>query len=180
MSALFQCVSLDILQLSTSTEEGWKHILVVLDELSKFIFLIGLRNKTMAHVAEQAWNEAFSIIGPPSAILTDNEKAFTESAIQTFCQQFNVEKILTIPRMPTMNPNNERSHAVIIQAIRTLLDGHAVLRKNHIRTIMYAMNTFPPTQTLYSAYQLVFGQLPNDPYLVQLHDSILPPPGNNK
>lgn len=76
-----------------NTQKRYKHILVVIDAFSKFVWLYPTRSTDTAEVINRLTNQA-SIFGNPRRIISDRGTAFTSNDFQEYCNdRYLVEKV---------------------------------------------------------------------------------------
>jgi len=91
-----------------------------MDYYSSFIILENLRNKNASTILRILWN-IFTIFGPPQELLTDQGTEFLNTLVERFTQESGVQHVITYSYHAQANGKNERSHQVIVNALRILL-----------------------------------------------------------
>ena len=103
----FDKVSIDTVGKLPTTSDGNKHILTMQDNLSA---------TNVAHAIAQY---LFSQYGAPRAILTDRGGSFINNLLRKLSKIFGVKQITTSGYRPQSNGSLERSHAVLMDYIKT-------------------------------------------------------------
>lgn len=177
-SSLFQCFSLDLIDMGTISE-SYRYILVIMDYYSGFIVLVNLRNKKAANVVKALYR-VFSTFGPPATLLSDRGKEFLNGLMQDMTKRMGVAHSMTYSYYPQGNAKNERSHQVIESALRAVKSVQANPSSWHLYTdtVMYMYNTRENPETGISPYEVVFGLKPRPlhnttPFLEYNHEDMV-------
>jgi len=153
---------------NTSNPENYQHILVIMEELSKFVLLEPIRNESIQEIRRVLHDQVISLWGPPTYLLTDEHKSFTGDELQRLRQGLGIQHLQTIPRQPTGNASNERAHGIIINSLRTMLEAAKDQWPQALKSIQYAMNTFRSKDLPFSPYQIIYGKQPQNDYITQI------------
>ena len=90
---------MDIHDVGASSEAGNKHLFVIVDRASKFLFAYPLPNNTAENVAKKLL-ELLLTFGIPLSLRSDPGTKFTAEVVQHLCKWLNV----TIDYGPTDHP----------------------------------------------------------------------------
>ena len=115
----FDKVSLDTVGKLPTTPDGNKHILTMQDNLSTYCIAVPIPDisaTTNAHAIEK---HLFSQHGAPRAILTNRGGSFINDLLRKLPKIFGVKQVTTSGYRPQSNGSLERSHAVLMDYIRT-------------------------------------------------------------
>ena len=80
---------MDIHDMGARYEAGNKHLLFIMDRVSKFLFAYPLSNKTAENVAKKLL-ELLSTFGIPLSLRSDPGTEFTAEVVQHLCKRLNV------------------------------------------------------------------------------------------
>ena len=95
----WEVLEMDIQDMGAKSEAGNKHLLVIVDRPSKFLFTYPLPIKTAENVAKKLL-ELLLTFGIPLSLRSDPDTEFTAEVVQHLCKWLNV----TIDYGPTDHP----------------------------------------------------------------------------
>ena len=168
-SDLFETISLDVLELSIPSE-GYRHLLVCVDEFTGFMILVPLVTQSAAEVVSKLMERVVGTFGAPDAFLSDNGSAFTADLAKRVFESIGTQQTLTFSHWARGNAQNERSHQSIMSAIRITCEAWKGDWIRVLPNIALSYNTSAKEGTSITPYDLVFGRLPRP-----LQSVILPP-----
>ena len=96
-------VHLDFLGPLPETTQGNAHILVMVDQFSKWLECTPLPTQTAEQTATAAVNEFFSRFGFPFKIFTDQGRNFESRLFKSICDVLQIHKTRTTPYRPSSN-----------------------------------------------------------------------------
>lgn len=102
-----------------STSKNYKHILVIVDDFSKFVWLYATKSTTAKEVVECLTKQQ-KIFGNPSRIISDRGTAFTAEEFENYCSEENIKHILITTGVPRSNGQVERINRILIPVITKL------------------------------------------------------------
>ncbi len=108
---------MDILELSIPSE-GYRHILVCLDDFTGFMILVPVVTQSAGEVVSKLVERVVGVFGAPDEILSDNGGAFTAELTRRVFDTIETQQTLTFSHWARGNAQNERSHQSIMNAIR--------------------------------------------------------------
>ena len=100
----WEVLEMDIHDMGARSEAGSKHLLVIVDRASKFLFVNPLLNKIAENVAEKLLEQLLTF-GIPLSLRSDPSTEFTAEVVQHLCKWLNV----TIDSSPTDHPRAQRA-----------------------------------------------------------------------
>ena len=118
----FDKVSLDTVGPLPTTPDGNRHILTMQDNLSKYCIAVPIPDITATTIAHALAKDLISQYGAPKAILTDRGSAFISKLLRKLSKIFGIKQITTSGYRPQSNGSLERSHAVLVDYIRSYAD----------------------------------------------------------
>ena len=93
-------VHMDLTGPLRKTKEGHSYILVIKDFLTKYVWLVPLRDKTMEEVAIAFVNDFICQAGIPSMVVSDRGNEFVNKVMKHVARILNIMKISTTPYNP--------------------------------------------------------------------------------
>ncbi|KAG5871810.1 hypothetical protein JTB14_013585 [Gonioctena quinquepunctata] len=114
---LFQLVCCDLIGPLPRSNHGFKFILVIVDNFSKFSLVIPLRNSTAKLVCTAVEDHLFLMFGPPKFLLSDNGSQFRSKEFKNLLANYAVKEIFTANCHAQANPT-ERVNKTLETMIR--------------------------------------------------------------
>ena len=147
----------------------YKHVLVVVDSLTKMIFTYPLTT-TRALPVIDALTQLFSTFGPPQLLKADRGSEFISEDFVSFVKLWGVKPAYSMAANPQGNGQAEAAVKIITQRLTTMLRQRSIEGgkesypfKQWIRYlpyVTYAYNSTPNRLTGLSPFELVFGRSP--------------------
>lgn len=155
---IFQHLFIDFLGPYPRSTQGHSYLLIVLDQLSKFVLCKTMTKATGSNVIKFL-DEIFNLFGAPESILTDNGSQFVGKQFQDLLNSYGVKHLRTGSYAPQSN-SSERVNRSIISSIRAYLSDNENHSKwdLHLPSIMGALRSSLHSSTGTTPYQAVFGQ----------------------
>ncbi|KAL4096411.1 hypothetical protein QTP88_021373 [Uroleucon formosanum] len=154
----FQVIHVDHLgPFETSTKSN-KYLLVVADNLTKYIHLYPCRSTDTAGVI-RSLTKFCNERGMPERIISDRGSCFTANAFQTFCQTRGIKHTLNSTRHPQANGQVERAN----RTITPILSMSAVNQQSwdaRIGEIERFLNSAPNKTTTKTPFEALHGYQP--------------------
>ncbi|KAK8787039.1 hypothetical protein V5799_023187 [Amblyomma americanum] len=105
------------------SKKGNKYILVVIDNLAKYVKLFLPRDTSAKSVIKSCEDFTLSC-GLPERIITDRGTCFTSKAFEEFCKTRDIQQVLNSTRHPRANGQVERVNRTFVPTIVTTMDGN--------------------------------------------------------
>lgn len=153
----FQRFYIDLLGPYPRSKSGNTTILIVLDQLTKFVWLKALRKATAGAIVRYVEAEVFHVFGVPESMLSDNGVQFVSKEFRSLLSQYGVIHITTATHAPQANAS-ERVNRSILAAIRSYVEKDQTTWDVHLSAISGALRNAVHSSTGYSPYFMVFGQ----------------------
>ena len=166
-STVFQKCSVDIVGPFNLSGTGYRYILTVQDDLSKFLIAVPLEDQTAEQVARAFVDHVILIYGIPQIILSDCGSQFLSDTFKSVCKLLGIKRTHSTSFRPQTNGSNERSHKSLIEYIRSYVDTDLSNWDQWVKYATFVHNTTPHSATNYMPFQLLFGRLPNLPGVLQ-------------
>lgn len=164
----FSMWSMDLTTIK-KTNEGYIHILVIVDYLTKWVEAFPLKCKEAKEVLKCFENEICYRYGFPKVLITDNGTEFCNKQLDEFCKQNNITHRVTSPYHPQSNGLVEVTNKAVKQGLRKLMvikkELASKLKDNENWTedlgkVLFSLRTRKRKATKFSAFELVFGRNP--------------------
>lgn len=152
----FQHLFIDFLGPYPRTKKGYTKMFIVLDQLTKFVFLEPIRSSQNITIISFLRDRIFSLFGVPETILCDNGVEFMSKSFKEFLSSYGV-KLLPTPKYSPQANSAERVNRSIIEAIRCYIQEHDKWDDN-ISEICSALRTAVHQTIQISPYEALFGQ----------------------
>lgn len=102
-----------------TTKKNYKHLLVVVDGFTKFVWIYPVKSTTSEETITKLEAQA-SIFGNPKRIISDRGTAFTANAFKQYCDENNIEHLTITTGVPRGNGQVERIIRTIIPVLTKL------------------------------------------------------------
>lgn len=152
----FQRLYVDLLGPYPRSKAKNTTILIILDHLTKFVWLKPLRVATANAIVRFIESDVFHFAGAPETILTDNGVQFISKDFRTLLTRYGVHHILTASHSPQANAS-ERVNRSILAAIRSYIDKDQTTWDVHVSAIASALRNATHATTGHTPYFAVFG-----------------------
>ena len=160
---------------------GYRHVLIIVDAYTKYIFTTPLRSGHPRLVVE-ALTQVFTRFGQPALFVADRGGEFYNKEVVAFLKMWGVQWHFTAAYNPQANGQAESSVKIIANKLRlTLLEAKApnpitgetkpISWVNILPYVTMAYNRCPKEEIGFSPYELVFGRVP--PLPVQVPEEVL-------
>lgn len=148
-----------------STKKSYRHIFVVIDAFSKFVWMYSTRSTDSDEVIKRLQKQA-EIFGNPRRIISDRGTAFTSNAFRDYCKDENIEHVLITTGVPRSNGQVERVNRTVIPLLTKLSAPKPEEWYKHLETVQKFVNATPSRSTNKTPFNLLFGtqmRLKEDP-----------------
>jgi transposase InsO family protein len=103
------------------TEKGNEHILMMVDQFTKWVECIPLPSQSAEETARAAVNQFFSRFGCPFQVFTDQWRNFESTLFRAMCDLLHIHKSRTTPYRPSANGEIERCNRTLMAAVRCFI-----------------------------------------------------------
>ena len=139
-------------------------IMVVQDSTSRMIHLIPFRMTYGAvETADLYFKEVFRLHGLPDRIVSDRDTRFTSSFWQQLWKRCGTKLAMSTSYHPQSNAANERTHKVIEELLRSLVQYPPSDWQQQLPIVEFAINNAVMKDLGYSPMELSTGETPLDP-----------------
>lgn len=154
----FKMISMDYMGPVTTSSRGHKHIVVVIDNFSKFVIMKPLRLANAATTIDFLKSEVFYKYGVPAVLISDNGPQLRSTTFAQFLSQYNVRHWRT-PAYHAQANATEAANKTIMAAVRAYTRDDRSQRgwDLHLPALACALNSAVHTATKYSPYKILYG-----------------------
>ncbi|XP_066969202.1 uncharacterized protein [Macrobrachium rosenbergii] len=131
---------MDILSNFCESNYGHRHLLVVVDELTRFVEIFLLKHKTAEEVAIAYFNGYICRYGAPEVLITDNGYEFVNRTMQCLADVMGIKKVSIIPYRPQANGLCERANRKVIEALRMAVGGDDPNWDRYLPQVQHSIN----------------------------------------
>jgi transposase InsO family protein len=116
-----ELVHLDFIGPLSRTERGNEHILMMVDQFTKWVECIPLPSQSAEETPRDAVNQFFSRFGCPFQVFIDQGRNFESSLFREMCDLLHIYKSRTTPYRPSVNGQVERCNRTLAAAVRCFI-----------------------------------------------------------
>ncbi|XP_025420854.1 uncharacterized protein K02A2.6-like [Sipha flava] len=117
----FETVNLDHVGPFVKSTKGNRYILVLIDNLTKFVKLYPVRSCGTEGMTNSL-RQFILTYGSPKRVISDRGTAFTSRAFGNFCSQHGIKPILNSVRHPQSNGQVERVNSTLIPVLQANME----------------------------------------------------------
>lgn len=161
----FDFIQIDTIEPTRRSINNFQYAVTLVDELSKFLVLIPVTDKSAKTVARAIFEKFILVYGSMKAITSDLGTEYVNEVIQELTQLLNIEhKKSTAYHHETVG-TVERSHRILNEYIRSYLNGNLEEWDVYANYFCFCYNTTPNASTdyKYSPFELIHGWKANLP-----------------
>lgn len=163
----FEKIFLDIVGPIEEDYSGYKYILTIQCELSKFIEAYPLKNKESETVARNFVNNFILRYSIPKIIATDRGSEFMSSVMTDVCKLLEIDKLNSTSYHHQSIGALENTHKNLGAFLRIQCDGHPETWSHWLPFWCYTYNNTVHSATKYTPFELVFGRTSNLPKITE-------------
>lgn len=160
-NAAFDMIQIDTVGPIGTTSNGNKYILSIQCELTKYIILTPMLDKSAVSVARVLYNDVILKYGPPKSIKTDQGTEFLNQVVKSLCELLNIDHKISTPYHHQTLGIIERNHRELNIFLRNYLDLEKNDWDNWLQVYAFAYNTTPSYYHSYTPFELLFGRKTN-------------------
>ena len=153
----FDIVSMDQVSIDNRAT-GTQKVLTVVDNSTKYTFLIHVNNERASTTAIKLMEEIFLQFSFPNSIHSDNGSAFVNSVMKQLTEVYGMNHTKSLLYTPQGNTICERMNQtlLVLAMLGTLEEEKKRNWKNHLSSVQYAYNTTVHASTGYAPFYLFF------------------------
>lgn len=151
-------IHIDLIVELPETANGYKHILVVKDSLTKWVVMVPLRTKTAVEVAKAMVDEVYCKFGAAKKIYSDRGTEFHNQISKAINHTLLQYQQFTTAYHPQANGQVENQNRTIKDALATYVNKHHNDWDRFLPLIAHAYNTTVNEATGYSPFRALYGR----------------------
>lgn len=175
-SEVFQMLHMDFWGPVHTSAQGNRYVLVLTDNLSKYVIAKAMPYNTAQMAAEFLLNEFILIHGAPERLITDNGVHFNNRLINCITEMMNVKHAFSAIYHPATNGQPERFNATFCAQLAKYYDQNNDDWDSYLQPVIYAYNSGIHATTGYTPYELAFGRKQKSPFDPTVKDFTLTQP----
>lgn len=165
------CKPFDVVQVDTigpmiKSNNGYQYALTLIDELSKWLVIIPIENKSANVVAKAIFEKFILIFGPMKTIKTDMGSELKNSVISELCQLLKLNHNISTAYHHETVGAIERSHRVLNEYLRKFLNGRMDEWDSYASYFQFLYNTtkHDGLANKFSPFEIIFLRKNNMPH----------------
>lgn len=154
----FEILQIDTIGPLTKSNSGNQYAITIIDEMSKFLVIIPIANKSAKEIAKAIFEKFILTFGPMKEIKTDMGTEYRNSIISEVCQLLKINHSISTAYHHETVGAIERSHRVLNEYLRVFLNGKMNEWDVYSHYFQFFYNTTKHDGLLnkYSPYEVVF------------------------
>ncbi|CAF4974115.1 unnamed protein product, partial [Rotaria sp. Silwood1] len=138
---VFQILHMDFWGPVRPSAQGNRYVLVLTDNLSKYVIAKAMPNNTAKVAAEFIMNEFIMIHGAPERLITDNGVHFNNTLLKTITTTMHIPHVFSASYHPQTNGQIERFNATFCTQLAKYYDENKDDWDDYLQSVVYAYNT---------------------------------------
>lgn len=152
----FDKIYIDLVGPLPETASGNKHILSMVDDLTRFVEFVAIPDQTANTVARALYENILCRYTLPKVIISDNGANFLSNLFKELGLLLKIDRRQTSPFSPQGNIV-ERQHSTLANYLRCFVENDTKNWDTYLRTAAHAYNNTTHISTSYSPMELLFG-----------------------
>uniref|UniRef100_A0A914WZY6 Integrase catalytic domain-containing protein n=1 Tax=Plectus sambesii TaxID=2011161 RepID=A0A914WZY6_9BILA len=137
-------------------EGGYKHLVVAIEHLTKWVEARPLKTKGAGEVLE-FFEELCSRFGMPKVLISDQGGEFCNKLLDGFCEANGIDHRMTAAYHPQSNGATDQANQTIKKQLRKIAEDNCNTWPKHLNRVLFGLRTHVPRATKYSPFELVYG-----------------------
>ena len=143
------------------SDNGYKYVLVMVDESTGMTEVAALRRKTAGPIARAIERQWLHRYGVPRTIVSDNAAELVGSTLQELANQYGIALKRVAPHNQRANTYAERTIQTLKRVLRALARQHPTRWTQHLTSARFSFITAVSSTRTRSPFQLSFVQNPH-------------------
>ena len=160
----FQVLHMDFWGPVRTSAQGNRYVVVLTDNLSKYVIAKAMPNNTANATAEFLINDFIMVHGSPERLITDNGVHFNNTLMKTITRTMNITHAFSASYHPQTNGIVERFNATFCSQLAKYYDEERDNWDDFLQAVVYAYNTGIHSTTGFVPYELAFGRKQKSPF----------------
>lgn len=159
----FDIIQVDTIGPMPKSQNGYQYAVTLVDELSKYLVLIPIFDKSAKTIARAIFEKFVLQYGPIKTLKSDRGTEYINEILNELCSWLNIErKCSTAYRHETVG-TVEHSHRLLNEYMRAYLNGNMSEWDVHADYFTFCYNTTPnaSNECKFSPFELIFGKKVN-------------------
>lgn len=154
----FDLVQIDTIGPMTKSNNGNQYAITIIDELSKWLVILPIANKSAKETAKAIFENFILVYGPMKEIKTDMGREYRNQLLSELCELLKVNKLMSTAHHHETVGAIERSHRSLNEYLRAFLNGKMDEWDTYTQYFQFFYNTTKHEGLLnkYSPYEIVF------------------------
>ena len=161
---VFQVMHMDFWGPVRTSARGNRYVIVLTDNLSKYVIAKAMPNNTAIDAAEFLMDEFVLIHGAPERLVTDNGVHFNNTLMKTITNTMNITHAFSAVYHPQSNGQVERFNGTFCTQLAKYHDENKDDWDDYLQSVVYAYNTGIHATTGFVPYELAFGRKQKSPF----------------
>lgn len=155
----------------SSTAKSYKHLFVVIDAFSKFVWLYATRSIGTAEAVDKLKKQAL-VFGNPRRIISDHGPGFTSNDFESYCEEAGVEHVLSTTGVPRGNGQVERVNRTVIPLLTKLAASKPEEWYKYLGIAQLQLNAIVHRSLGVAPFKVMFGVQPRLQESVEILEAI--------
>lgn len=160
---VFDTLGMDLLCKLPRSKTGYCAVLVITDNLSKYVIAIALKDEKADTIIHAFFNNVIAKYGCPKLVISDRGANITGERSRDFFRLFGIKRSLCTAYHPQTNGQTERFNRTLAVSLSTFVERNQRDWPDYLQAIIFAYNISEHSVTHISPYELVFGKRPRIP-----------------
>lgn len=139
-----------------STKKNYRHIFVIVDAFTQFVWLYPTRSMESAEVLDRLKKQSV-VFGNPRRIVSDRGTAFTSHAFEEYCKDEKIQHVLITTGVPRGNGQVERINRILIPLLTKLTAPKPEEWHRSVNLAQQYINSVPSRATGKAPFNLLLG-----------------------
>lgn len=159
----FDIVQIDTIGPMMKSENGFVYAITLVDELSKYLVIIPIRDKSAKTIAREVFRQFILKYGPMKALKSDLGTEYVNSIITELCKMLKIKQSNSTAYHHETVGSVERSHRILNEYLRAYLNGNLTDWDTYADYFAFNYNTTPNQSSdyKYTPFEMVFARKPN-------------------
>lgn len=156
----FECVHIDTIGKLPKTINDYEYAVTIICDLTKYLTIIPIQNKSAHEVAKAIVNKFILIYGPMKEIRTDLGTEYHNELLQEICKLLKIEQKFTTAYHHQSVGTIERSHRTLNEYIRAYIQNNIAEWDTycHYFQFCYNITKHESNGNKYSPFELIYGR----------------------
>ena len=160
----FERVHLDLLTNFSESSRGNRHLLVMIDGLTRYVELYPIRSKTAEEVAIGFFNGFVCRHGVPEILVSDNGREFVNKIFDKLAELMKIRKVNIQPYRPEANGVCERANRKVLEALRVTVGGQDPNWDEYLDYVRFSINSNFSDSIKMSPHRALYGVEMRNPF----------------